>query len=70
MKHFIILDYYHDNKDKVSVPIEDITRIFGTGNRTDVYYGAEGKYIEVSNSVQEVVKRINEVINNLNKIRI
>ena len=66
MKHFIILDYYHDRKDKVSLPIEDITRIFATGNRTDVYYG-EGKHIEVSNSVQEIVKRINEVINNLNK---
>ena len=27
----------------------------------------EGKLIEVSNSVQEIVKRINEVINNSNK---
>ena len=66
MKHFVILDYYHDRKDKVSLPIEDITRIFATSNRTDVYYG-EGKLIEVSNSVQEIVTRINEVINNSNK---
>ena len=66
MKHFVILDYYHDRKDKVSLPIEDITSIFATGNRTDVYYG-EGKHIAVINSVQEVVKRINEVMNNLNK---
>lgn len=66
MKHFIILDDYHDSEDKVSLPIEDITRIFATGNRTEVYYGEE-TYIEVSNSVQEVVKRINEVMNNSNK---
>ena len=66
MKHFIILDYYYNSKDKVSLPIEDIKGIFATGSKTDVYYG-EGTHIEVSNSVQEIVKRINEVINNSNK---
>ena len=65
MKHFIILDYC-DCSRNVSIPIEDITSIRECGDYTEVYYGAEN-ICRVKNSVQEVVKRINEVINNLNK---
>ena len=66
MKHFIILDYY-ESREKVAIPIEDITAIYGNSPRTDVYYGMDKGFVKVSNSVQEVVKRINEVINNSNK---
>ena len=65
MKHFIILDYC-DGRESVSVPIEDITSIRGHSNCVEVHYGTES-VCRVKNSVQEIVKRINEVSNNLNK---
>lgn len=65
MKHFIILDYYN-SKGKVSVPIEDITSIRGHEDYVEVHYNTEN-ICRVSNPVEEIVRRINEVSNNLNK---
>ena len=65
MKHFIILNYYNSRKS-VSVPIEDIRSISECDDYTEVHYG-EDSISRVKNSVQEIVKRINEVINNSNK---
>ena len=63
MKHFIILRAIDDCD--VSVAIEDITSIHEERNRTVVTYGPEGKGWNVKDSVANVVKRINEVNNNL-----
>ena len=70
MKHFIILTGV-TGKD-VSVDINDITSIVRKKSRegytyTSVSYGAEGYALNVEESVKEIVRRINEVNNNLNK---
>jgi len=66
MKHFIILDYCDCSRNVISIPIEDITSIHERSSCVEVYYGTES-VCRVKNSVQEIVKRINEVSNNLNK---
>ena len=70
MKHFIILTGV-TGKD-VSVDINDITSIVRKKARegytyTSVSYGTEGFSLNVEESVKEIVRRINEVSNNLNK---
>lgn len=70
MKHFIILTGVTGND--VSVDINDITSIVRKKSRegytyTSVSYGTEGFSLNVEESVKEIVRRINEVNNNLNK---
>lgn len=69
MRNFIILtgiDYM-----EVSVDINDITSmsgetsLSGRANYTAVYYGSKGDVYNVKEPVKEIVRRINEVNNNL-----
>ena len=60
MKHFIILETkYHD---KLSLPIEDITSIddFTKDGCITVY--TEKHFYYVSESVEEITKRINQIV--------
>ena len=68
MRNFIILTGV-TGKD-VSVDINDITSIVRKKSRegytyTSVSYGAEGYALNVKEPVKEIVRRINEVNNNL-----
>lgn len=70
MRNFIILTGV-TGKD-VSVDINDITSIVRKKSRegytyTSVSYGAEGYALNVKEPVKEIVRRINEVNNDIKK---
>lgn len=60
MKHFVILET--ENHDRLSLPIEDITSIdgFTKDECTTVY--TEKHFYYVSESVEEITKRINQIV--------
>ena len=71
MRNFIILTDV-DSCGEISLDINDIDIMSeescGWGERlTKVSYGHKGDYINVKETVQEIVKRINEINNNNKK---
>ena len=65
MRNFIILTGV-TGKD-ISIDIDDITSIVGNWGHTTVYFDNDGNGWNVNESVQEIVKRINEINNNNKK---
>ena len=65
MRNFIILTGV-TGRD-ISIDIDDITSIVGNWGQTTVYFDNDGNGWNVKESVQEIVKRINEINNNNKK---
>ena len=65
MRNFIILTGV-TGRD-ISIDIDDITSIVCNWGQTTVYFDNDGNGWNVKESVQEIVKRINEINNNNKK---
>ena len=65
MRNFIILTGVTGSD--ISIDIDDITSIVCNWGQTTVYFDNDGNGWNVKESVQEIVKRINEINNNNKK---
>lgn len=65
MKHFIIVK--GRTGVDIAIPIEGIKTIYGEREYNVIVYGPESKEWYVKDKVEDVVRRINEVENNLKR---